>query len=133
MPISRSTWRGKARQRLARRCRPCSRCGARQIEKRLVDRDRLDQRREVEHQRAHLARDRGIFRHVGRITVACGQSRRASNIGIAERTPKVRAIVAGGRDHAALAAADDQRLVGERRIVALLDGGVERVAIDMRD
>jgi hypothetical protein len=28
----------------------------------------------------------------GRITVACGQSRFASNIGIAERTPKVRAI-----------------------------------------
>ena len=25
-------------------------------------------------------------------TVACGQSRRASNIGIAERTPKVRAM-----------------------------------------
>ena len=41
--------------------------------------------------------------------------------------------VAGGRDHAALAAADDQRLVGERRVVALLDRGVEGVAIDMRD
>ena len=28
----------------------------------------------------------------GRTMVACGQSRRASNIGIAERTPKVRAM-----------------------------------------
>ena len=41
--------------------------------------------------------------------------------------------VAGGRDHATLAAADDQRLVVERRVVALLDRGVERVAVDMRD
>jgi hypothetical protein len=40
--------------------------------------------------------------------------------------------VAGGRHHAALAAADDDRLVGELGIVALLDGGVERVAIDGR-
>ena len=41
--------------------------------------------------------------------------------------------VAAGRDDAALAAADDHRLVGERRVVALLDRGVEGVAIDMRD
>ena len=40
--------------------------------------------------------------------------------------------VAGGRDHAALAAADDDRLVGKLRVVALLHRGVERVAIDMR-
>ena len=42
--------------------------------------------------------------------------------------------IAGGRDDAApSAAADDQRLVGERRVVALLDRGVEGVAIDMGD
>ena len=32
------------------------------------------------------------FSMFGRTTVACGQSRFASNIGIAERTPKVRAM-----------------------------------------
>src|SRR5262249_53926677 len=41
--------------------------------------------------------------------------------------------VAGGEHDAALAAADDHRLVGERRIVAFLDGGVEGVAIDVGD
>ena len=41
--------------------------------------------------------------------------------------------IAAGQHDAALAAADDHRLVGERRVVALLDGGVERVAVDMRD
>ena len=39
--------------------------------------------------------------------------------------------VAGGRDDAALAAADDHRLVGQLRIVALLDRRIEGVAVDM--
>ncbi len=34
---------------------------------------------------------RAYFSMSGRTTEACGQSRRASNMGIAERTPKVRA------------------------------------------
>ena len=55
------------------------------------------------------------------------------NIGIAERTPIGAGDVAGGRDDAALAAADDHRLVAQGRIVALLDGGEEGVAIDMGD
>ena len=47
---------------------------------------------EVEHQRAHLrGRRAAYFAMSGRTTLACGQSRRASNIGMAERTPKVRA------------------------------------------
>ena len=65
--------------------------GSGQIHECLVDRHRLDQRRELEHEFAHLPSDAGIFLHVRRTTVACGQSRRASNIGIAELTPKVRA------------------------------------------
>ena len=39
--------------------------------------------------------------------------------------------VAGGRDDAALAAADDHRLVLQLRIVALLDRRIEGVAVDM--
>ena len=47
----------------------------------------------------------------GAMTVACGQSSSAWNIGMA----------------------DDQRLAGELRPVALLDGGIEGIAIDMGD
>jgi hypothetical protein len=39
--------------------------------------------------------------------------------------------IAGRRNHAAFAAADDERLVGEEGVVALLNRGVEGVAIDM--
>ena len=90
-------------------------------------------RREIIHERADLARDGGIFlhvrRHIGRM--------RAKLAGLEDRhggadAEGARHIAAGQHD-AALAAADDHRLVGERRVVALLDGGVERVAIDMRD
>ena len=41
--------------------------------------------------------------------------------------------VAGGRNDPALPTTDDQRLVSKGRIVALLDCGIEGVAIDMRD
>ena len=41
--------------------------------------------------------------------------------------------VAGGGDHAAPAAADDHRPVAQARVVALLDRGVEGVAVEMRD
>ena len=47
-----------------------------------------------------------------------------------KRKPKNRRL---GRDHAAPPAAHDQRAVAQRGIVALLDAGVEGVAIDMRD
>ncbi len=76
---------------------------------------------------------RAYFSMSGRTTVACGQRRRASNIGIAERHAERARHVAGGEHDAALAAADDDRLVGERRVVPLLDGGVERVAVHVRD
>src|SRR3546814_8024221 len=39
--------------------------------------------------------------------------------------------VAGRRDHAAAAAADDHRLVAQFRAVALFDTGVEGIAIDV--
>ena len=59
---------------------------------RFVDGERLDLRREFEHQRAHLAADAGILFHVGPNDRRVRQSLRALNIGIAERTPKVRAM-----------------------------------------
>ncbi len=41
--------------------------------------------------------------------------------------------VTGRGDDATLTAADDHGLVGELRIVALLDRGIEGIAVDMRE
>ena len=41
--------------------------------------------------------------------------------------------ITAGRHHTTLAAADNDRLVADGRIVALLDGGIKRIAIDMGD
>ena len=41
--------------------------------------------------------------------------------------------VAGGGDHAARAAADDHRLVGKFRPVALFDRRIEGIAVDVGD
>ena len=110
---------------------PWTRCGAGEIEKRLVDRQRLDQRRQRLHGVAHLAADADIFRHVGPDHGGV----RAERQRLEHRHRRAHAIgardVAGRRHHAALAAADDDGLVGELGIVALFDGGVERVAVDM--
>ena len=107
--------------------------GSRQVHERFVDRDRLDQRRELEHERAHLAADARVFLHVG-----------PDHAGVRAQPPRLehghrrshaeRARHVAGREHdAALASADDHRFVRERRIVALLDRGIEGVAVDMGD
>ena len=107
--------------------------GAGKIEKGLVDRDRLDQRRQLLHQRADLLADADIFLHVrpnhGGV--------RAEVERLVHRHGRADAVdagdVAAGRDDAAFSPADDHRLVGKARVVALLDRGVEGVAIDMGD
>ena len=130
MPMSRSTSRANRASTFAG-IMPWSALGAGQIEKRLVDRQRLDQRRQRLHRLAHLAADPDIFRHVG----PDHRGLRAQRQRLEHRHRRAHAEgagdVAGRRDHAALAAADDDRPVGDLRIVALFDGGVERVAIDM--
>jgi len=105
--------------------------GPGQIQKRLVDRQRLDQRRQRLHGMAHLAADPDIFRHVG----PDHDRLRAQRQRLEHRHRRAHAEGAGDvarrRNHAALAAADDDGLVGDLRIIAFLDGGVERVAIDV--
>ena len=107
--------------------------GAGQIEEGLVDRQRLDQRRQREHHLADLAADPRIFFHVGpdHSGVRAQPQRLEHRHGRSH--PEGAGDVAGRGDDAALAAADDHRLGGKRRIVALLDRGVEGVAIDMGD
>ncbi len=107
--------------------------GAGKIEERLVDRQRLDQRRQRQHHLADLAADPRIFFHVGpddpgvRTKAERLEHRHRRSHAVGTRD------VARGGDNAAAPAADDDRLGGQRRIVALFDGGVERVAIDMGD
>ncbi len=115
----------------ARRARPVQPLGAREIEEGLVDRERLDQRRGLQHQRPNLAADAGVFCHVGADHHRVG----AGLEGLEHRHRRTHAIgprdVAGGRDHAPFRPSDDHRLFGQGRVVALLHRGVEGVAVDM--
>ena len=104
-----------------------------EIEEGLVDRQRFDQRRHLQHHRAHLAPDGGIFRHVGLDDHGLGAELQR----LEHRHGRPHALdardVAGGGDDAARAAADDHRLVGQFGTVALLDRGIEGVAVDVGD
>ena len=103
------------------------------IEERLVDRDRLDQRRQRLHHGADLAADANIFLHVRRDDDCLG----AGFQRLEHRHRRAHAVdagdVAGGRNHAAFSAADDDGLVLQCRIVALFNSRIEGVAIDMRE
>ena len=67
------------------------RLGAGHVEERLVDRDRLDERREASQDGHHLAADRRVLAPVDGQEDARGHSAPAVRSGIAERTPKARA------------------------------------------
>ena len=72
---------------------PMQPLGAGKIEIGFVQRQRFDQRRQLAHQRAHFARrTAAYFAMLGLMMTACGQSLRAWNIGMAERTPEMRAM-----------------------------------------
>ena len=107
--------------------------GAGQIEKGLVDRHRLDERREFLHQRAHLLADARVFLHVG----LDDDRLRAGFQRLEHRHCRAHAAdagdVAGSGDDAAPAAADDHGLVAQLRIVALFHRSVEGVAVDVGD
>ena len=123
---------GKPRQRLGRP-HAVQPFGAGEIEERFVDRQRLDQRRQRQHHRPHFAAGLGIFLHIG--PHHFGMRTKPQRLVHRHRRPDAvgaRDIAARG-DDTAPAAADDHRLGGERGVVALFDGGVERVAIDVRD
>ena len=104
-----------------------------QVEKSLVDRERLDRRRQRQHQLAHFASDAHILRHVRRddhgVRAGLQRLEHRHRRAHAERARDI----ACRRHDAALSAAHDHRPVGEARVVALLHRRVEGVAIDMRD
>jgi hypothetical protein len=106
---------------------------AREIEEGLIDGDRLHERRELQHQPAHLAASHPVLVDIGpqHHSIGTGLER------LEHRHGRVHPIgagdIAGGGDDAPLGAADDEGLVEQARVVALLDRGKEGIAIDMRD
>ena len=107
-----------------------------QIEERLVDRERLDQRREAPED-GHDLLAHGVV--LGTVD-GHEDALRAERAGRAQRHGRAHAelarLVGGRADDAAVvgaATADDDRLAAQRRVVALLDGRKERVEVRMQD
>ena len=104
-----------------------------EVHKRLIDGKRLNHRRQIAHHLADGAACLGIFRHIG----LDDDRIRTSLTGLEHRHGRANAIspghIAAGRNDAPNAAANDHRLVRKARIVAFLDGGIERVAVEMGD
>ena len=107
--------------------------GASEVEKRLVDRQGLDQRGEPLHLGAHLTSDGAVLRHLrpdhDRI--------RAGRQGLEHRHRRAHAIeprhIAAGEHDPVGTTADDDRAVRQFGSVALFDARIKRIAIDMRD
>ena len=101
------------------------------VEERLVDRQRLDHRRVASRTpRTPHGSPRRRPRSAAGTTAAYGHSRRAC--AAAHRRPHaapLRLVARGQHD----AAADDHRPAVQPRVVALLDGGVERVEVGVED
>jgi hypothetical protein len=121
----------KARQRAGRGVlvKPL---GARKIQERLIDRDRLHQGRQFLHHPPDLSSDPDIFLHVGLDDDRVGAGVERLEHRHRRAHPVNARDVAAGRDHAALAAADDHRFVGELRIVALFHRCVEGITVHVR-
>ena len=115
--------------------RAVQRLGAGEVEHRLVDRQRLHQRRQSRPSaRGSGAMPPCTWRNRVGSPPRPGRAFSALNIGMALRTPWMPRDVAGGRHHAARAgAADDHRAGRQLRPVALLHAGEEGVAVDVGD
>ena len=132
MPISRSTRRANRASALAGHM-PCSRSVPVRSKNASSIESGSTSGVSSPHQRAHLAPDTHIFRHVG--LDHPGVWAQLPRLEHRHRGfyPKGAGDIAGRRHHAAMAAADDHRLLRQRRIVALLDRRIEGVAIHMRN
>ena len=115
--------------------RPEQRLRAGQIEERLVDRDLLDDRRVAAQDRHYLLADAAVLAAVNghEDQLRTQGDRRAGRHGRANAIwPR---LVAGGHHDspAARSATNGNRLAAQRVVVALLDGRVERVQINVQD
>jgi hypothetical protein len=108
--------------------------GAGEVEEGLVDREALDQRGEALEDREDLARDLAV----GVVPRREHDGVRAHAQGVGHRlggaAAEAAGLVAGGRDHAAVAtAADEHREAAQLGSVADLDRGEEGVHVDVQD
>jgi hypothetical protein len=107
--------------------------GPSEVEKRLVDRQGFDQRSEPPHLGPHFPSHSAVLRHI-RSDDDCIWARRQC---FEHRHGGAYAIeprhIAAGEHDPADAATDNDRAVRQFGSVALFDGGIKRVAIDMRD
>ena len=99
----------------------------------LVERERLDQLRIVGEDRADLLGDGAIGIEARLDEDEPGAAALRARRGHGRADAIVARLVARRSDHAAHSAADRDRLAAQRRIVALLDRGVEGVHVDMDD
>ncbi len=109
------------------------RFGPGEVHEGFVDGERLHLRRELFHHAANDAAFFDIFAHIAvdHLGLRAELQRLEHRHGAAHTIGA--GDVAARRDDAALAAADDDGVGLEARIVALLDRGVEGVAIEMSD
>ncbi len=116
-----------------RRRRAVQSGGPREVEKCLVDRDRLNERGQPPHLGAHRPPDFAVLRHIRpdhHCIRAGGQRLEHRHCGADAIKPR---HVAAGEHDPARTAADDQRAGGQLRLLALFDRRVERVTVDMGD
>ena len=116
-----------------RRRRPVQPRGAGEVEKRLVERERLHRRGQLEHHRADGARHLRVDLHARADHLGLGAEPQRLEHRHRRAHPADARDVARGRDDPAPPPADDDGLVREIRIVAFLDTGIEGVAIHVRD
>ncbi len=104
-----------------------------QIEECLVQGQRLHQRGVVLHDGADLMAGDSVFRHIGLDHHGLGTGLAGLEHGHGGAYTKGSRDVASRRDNAAMTTADNYRLVGQGRIIALFDTGIKRIAIEMCD
>ena len=109
------------------------RLGALEIHIGFVDGNGLHEAAGFAHERAHFRADAAVALHVGADDHGVGAGCERLEHGHRGADAVEAGDVAGGADHAAPPAADDNGFVGEIGIVALFHRGVEGVAVDMRD
>src|ERR1017187_9257485 len=104
------------------------------IEKRFVQTQRLDKRREGKEDRANLATDLGIVLHShgNEYALRTEPSRRGDRHGAVD-TELASFVRCGADDTAALDAAYDHGLAAQLGAITLFDGRVEGVHVHMKD
>ena len=104
-----------------------------EVEEGFIDRQGFDKRRDVAHQFADLSPHGAVFFHIRPDHRRIGAELEGLEHGHRRVHPLDPGDVTGRRDDTALSAAHDHRFVPQGGVIALLDAGIERIAVDMGD